>query len=158
MPTPLLSYTTPRSLAFWILLASMKQHESSFSGHAYSHFSIFLFSTERNICMWSSNQLPEVLLFLETIERCSYYLPLFHIFPNPLSLLCFSGLPPPVFHKPACTVYIFVYVPSFSLTLFSLFVFGVIQLTGRPLSKVLPGPNKGSRSWFVSVLQRRYLS
>jgi hypothetical protein len=30
--------------------------------------------------------------------------------------------------------------------------------TGRPLSKVLPCPNKGSRSGFVSVPQRRYIS
>jgi hypothetical protein len=36
--------------------------------------------------------------------------------------------------------------------------FGVGQITGRPLSKVLPCPNKGSRSGFVSVPQRRYVS
>ncbi len=30
------------------------------------------------------------------------------------------------------------------------------QHTGRPLSKVLPCPNKGSRSCFVNVPQRRY--
>jgi hypothetical protein len=32
------------------------------------------------------------------------------------------------------------------------------QLTGRPLSKVLPCPNKGSRSCLLNVLQLRDIS
>jgi hypothetical protein len=33
-----------------------------------------------------------------------------------------------------------------------------VKSTGRPLSKVLPCPNKGSRSCFVNVPLRRYIS
>ncbi len=35
---------------------------------------------------------------------------------------------------------------------------GVVVPTGRPLLKVLPCPNKGSRSCFVNVPLRRYIS